>query len=263
MRKGYVDGPFGQVHYREAGSGPVLMLFHQAPMSSKQYLRVLPLFAERGYRAIAVDAPGFGNSSPPDHVPDIADYARSGLAVLDGLGLDSVIAIGHHTGAMVATELSLIAPERVSKLIMHGPFPIKDEAERAQYMKVVDNERAFTPMRDGSHLEALWQARIRWLKEEDGPQLVTNYLVDQLSGEAPFWYGHNAAFSYDHGDALRRVGVPALILSNTGDMAHPKALEAKAIRPDMAFEAIEGGEIDIADQMPEAWVAAILRFVEG
>ena len=54
-RRGYVDTPEGQIHYRAMGEGPAIMLVHQAPWASIQYRAILPLIAAAGYRAIATD----------------------------------------------------------------------------------------------------------------------------------------------------------------------------------------------------------------
>ena len=51
-RKGYADGPFGQIHYQEAGSGEPLLLLHQSPSSSEMFEAAYQPLAERGIRAI-------------------------------------------------------------------------------------------------------------------------------------------------------------------------------------------------------------------
>jgi hypothetical protein len=51
-----------------------------------------------------------------------------------------------------------------------------------------------------------------------------------------------------------------LILTNTGDMAYPMAQRARQLRPDMAYVELSGGNVDIVDQAPEAWVEAVVAF---
>ena len=77
-KKGYADGPFGQLHYMTAGSGAPLIMTHQSPDSMVQFEPVLGLLAEQGIQAIAVDIPGYGMSDRPDHPPTIAEYAPNG-----------------------------------------------------------------------------------------------------------------------------------------------------------------------------------------
>ena len=45
IRYGYADTPEGQVHYREAGSGPAVVLLHETPLSGATYEWALPLLA--------------------------------------------------------------------------------------------------------------------------------------------------------------------------------------------------------------------------
>ena len=62
LRRAYVDGPYGQLHLRIAGHGTPLILLHQSPLSGDQFSAVLPLLAEAGFCAVAMDTPGFGDS---------------------------------------------------------------------------------------------------------------------------------------------------------------------------------------------------------
>ena len=80
MRRGYADTAVGQVHYREAGEGEVVVLLHQTASSSIMYYRVMPYLAGR-FRVVAMDTPGFGNSDalagPPGPEGFIAQYAQA------------------------------------------------------------------------------------------------------------------------------------------------------------------------------------------
>ena len=42
MRRGYADTASGQVHYITEGDGDALVLLHQAPLSAKTYLNLIP-----------------------------------------------------------------------------------------------------------------------------------------------------------------------------------------------------------------------------
>ena len=126
-RRAYAQGPFGQVHFHEAGpaNGVPLVLLHQAPVSARQFEPVYARLAARGVRAIGVDMPGFGFSDPTPFVPGIEDYARAIPAVLDALGLAKASILGHHTGALVATEVALQFPGRIDRLVPTAPYPSK------------------------------------------------------------------------------------------------------------------------------------------
>ena len=260
--RGYADGPFGQIHYQDTrAEGVPLMLCHQAPMTSRQYDNVYPVFAQRGIRAIGIDYPGFGMSDPSEHIPSVADYAKCVLAVMDHMSIEVADICGHHTGAMVANEMALLFPERVRNIIMHGPCPMSQE-ERDQWHEYTRiNEKEFEHKTDGSHLAEWFQRRWQWAEEGTDPALVTRYVVETMMGYGPFWYGHNAAFNYDHEANLKKLKHRSLILTNTGDMIFELAELAHKLRPDFDYVVMEGGGVDIVDQQPEEWVDAIMRFI--
>jgi pimeloyl-ACP methyl ester carboxylesterase len=262
-RRGYADGPFGQLHYRDTGSGIPLLLCHQAPQTSKQFTRVFEPLHRRGIRAIAVDMPGYGESDPAPFVPTVEDWAGALPALLDALDIANVNLLGHHTGGLVATEAALQIPERVNKLIINGPIPMSDQARRASLEYVRDAEIEFRHLNDGSHLQAAFMTRYEMYGDEaeDEAETITRYTVERFQGYAPFWIGHHAAFLYDHAGALARLRVPTLILTNTGDQVYENALEAQRLRPDFEFKSLDGGGIDIVDQMPEAWADAVATFL--
>ncbi len=136
VRRGFVDVPEGQIHYRMAGSGPgvPLVLLHGAPASS--YV-LAPMVAEFGKTrpTYALDALGMGDSSPPavDN-PDTAVYARAVLAALDGLGIKQFDLHGMLTGARIAVELAVSQPQRVRKLVLER-VSFQTAEERDEWLK--------------------------------------------------------------------------------------------------------------------------------
>ncbi|MEM1090197.1 MAG: alpha/beta hydrolase [Pseudomonadota bacterium] len=262
-RRGYADGPYGQVHFRDTGAGLPLVLCHQAPQTSRQFSNVYEPLHRRGIRAIGVDTPGFGESDPAPFVPTIEDWAGVIPAVLDHLELAQADVLGHHTGAMVATEVALQFPARVRRLIVNGPLPV-DDAQRQEYLEgLQEREIDFRYLGDGSHLQASFATRFRMYGEGADPKTITRYAVEKFQGYAPFWIGHHAAFIYDHAAAMRKVKHDTLILTNTGDVINEEAHEARQLRPDFAFAELDGGGVDIVDQQPEAWADAVAAFLKA
>lgn len=260
-RRGYADGPYGQIHYRDTGSGIPLLLFHQAPQTSRHFSAVYEPLHRRGVRAIGFDLPGYGESDPTGFVPTIEDWARVVPALLDALGLEQVDLLGHHTGALVATEAALQFGPRVRRLILNGPIPMSEAARREALEWVLSREIEEPLADDGSHLNAAFQRRREMYGPDADPALITRYTVERFQGYAPYWIGHHAAFVYDHAAALARLALPALILTNTGDQVYAEARAAAQMRPDFDFVELEGGGIDIVDQQPEAWADAVARFL--
>lgn len=262
MRRGYVDGPFGQIHYVEQGEGPAVLLLHMSGFNATQFRKALPLLADAGFRAIAIDFPGFGTSAVPPEPPSVADYARAVVALADGLGLPTVHLVGSHLGAQVATEVAVQDAARVGRVVLVGPLPTTAE-EREENQAFIAIERNATVHADGGHLQNMWDlvlaAFAGWSDLESVQRLVTS----QLDAAEHNWFGHNAVFSYDHAARLEQQTQPTLILTNTGDIAHGFSLRAHAAHPEFAYRELEGGTALIVDEQPEAWSAAVAEFLRG
>jgi non-heme chloroperoxidase len=102
----------------EPGGLPILFL-HGWPDSWFSFSRVLPLLP-RGYRALAPDQRGFGESDRPDCCYGIADLAADALAFLDAVGMARATVVGHSFGTFVARQLAAAYPERVAHLVLIG-----------------------------------------------------------------------------------------------------------------------------------------------
>jgi pimeloyl-ACP methyl ester carboxylesterase len=268
MGRGYARGPHGLVHFHDS-SGLIksrsnelpLVLLHQSPSSARQFEAAFKPLVARGIRFIAIDTPGYGFSDPTAFVPRVEDWASSIVAVLDHLDVAQVDLLGHHTGALVATEVALQAPARVRRLILNGPFPV-DESERRQYLEAAEKSHARgKPVIDGSHLTYSFALRARMYGPDPDPAVITRIVVEKYQGLGPYWWGHNAAYRYDHVAALKRLTHRTLILTNTGDDIYELAKRAASLRPDFDFRELEGGTHDIVDQQPEAWSDTVMEFL--
>ncbi len=202
--------------------------------------------------------PGFGLSDPTDFVPKVEDYARVVPSVLDHLGIKSAVVLGHQKGALVATEVALQFEAGVVALILNGPVPLTEQAKQEGLDYVENFEKQFAAQSDGQHLVTLFQRRMSTANESTKWELSNRYIAEHFIGYGPFWYGHHAAFQYDHTAIIPPIKQPTLILTNTGDEIYENAKQTAEMRPDFAYAEIEGGSWDIVDEKPEEWVDAVL-----
>ena len=107
-----------RIHLAEAGSGPAVLFIHGFPESWYSWRHQLPAMAAAGYRAVAIDVRGYGRSSAPGLVEDyrMTCHVADNLAVLDQLGLESAVIVGHDWGAPIAWHSALLRPDRFPAL---------------------------------------------------------------------------------------------------------------------------------------------------
>ena len=113
--------PGVQLHYVEVGSGPeTMVLVHGYPETWWEWRHVMPIFASAGYRVIAVDYRGAGNSSKPASGYDKRTMAKDiHTLLIDHLAMaDPVIMVGHDIGMTVAFAFATLYPESVKKLVL-------------------------------------------------------------------------------------------------------------------------------------------------
>ena len=117
----FVDVDGVHVHYREAGTGPTVILIHGFGASLDSWAGVIPELAT-SHRVIAIDLKGFGWTSRP--AGDYSPAAEAELAwhVLDKLGVADVAVVGHSWGSSVALSMAVAQPDRVREVALYDAF---------------------------------------------------------------------------------------------------------------------------------------------
>lgn len=108
-----VTVPGGRIHLVEQGEGPLVLLVHGFPESWYSWRHQLPAIAEAGFRAAAIDVRGYGRSSRPAAVDAYRMLAHVGdnVGVLQALGADRAIVVGHDWGSPIAANTALLRPD--------------------------------------------------------------------------------------------------------------------------------------------------------
>jgi pimeloyl-ACP methyl ester carboxylesterase len=105
----------------EAGSGPPVIAMHGLGATKGSFLPTVAALADR-FRMVAVDLPGFGDSSKPIGASyDAPFFAQAVVDLMDALELDRVHLIGNSLGGRIALEVGLLSPERVDRLALLAP----------------------------------------------------------------------------------------------------------------------------------------------
>jgi pimeloyl-ACP methyl ester carboxylesterase len=254
IRRAFADLALRQVHYRHAGTGGVpLVTLHASPGSSKQ-LEPLIAAMSASRRVIAPDTPGNGDSGPlPQGAPEIRDYALAAIEFLDALGLGAVDLYGSHTGASIATEMAILAPERVRRIVLDGVGVFSAE-ERAEYL--ARYAPAMEPDLTGAHLHWAfmfcrdqylfwpWYKRGRENARAAGlpsAAALHQWTLEVLKAIETYHLAYRASFSYPKRERLPLVSRPLLAIVSESDPLLPNTREIARILPGATLKVLPNG----------------------
>ncbi|MSO64487.1 MAG: alpha/beta hydrolase [Alphaproteobacteria bacterium] len=250
-----IDGQ-RQIHYRRAGKGPPVLLLHQSPTSSREYVPLIEVLSPH-FTVIAPDTPGNGLSEGLTLAsPTMDDYGDNIAAFLSVIGVAKIAVYGFHTGASVAAAFATRHPARVHGAILNGFVALTSE-ERADIL--ANYLTPIEPRWDGGHLVWLW-ARLReqsiffpWYRaslagraDRDlaSPEAIHWQVMEWLRAGDAYRKPYGAAFKYPGDHVAMRLTTPTVICASDWDMlvTHldrlPKNLPAcvaiKRIGPDRA-----------------------------
>lgn len=285
-----------RMHYYTAGTGEnALVLLHGWPQTSWQWRHVIPMFAEAGYRVIAPDYRGAGNSSRPrsDHGtpsdPRVEDLPRGGytkwemaedihLLLNDHLGLTGpAFVMGHDLGGQLATAYALRYPDDTRAMgYGEAPLPGTEVHDRMKtdptlfhflFHKVLDLPEALTAGREHWYLQHFYD------KLGYKPTAVdTEYFARAYREPGAMRAGFDLyrAFDQDAEDtraALRANGKLKMpCLGICGQMSLFSAVTEEMgleVAENVTAEAVPESGHWIAEENPEALVEITRRFDEA
>ena len=101
------------IHVVEQGSGPLVLLVHGFPETSYSWRHQLPVLAEAGYRAAAIDVRGYGRSTQPEAIDAyrMMRHVADNVGVVEALGAEEVVIVGHDWGSPIAAATALLRPD--------------------------------------------------------------------------------------------------------------------------------------------------------
>jgi epoxide hydrolase A/B len=108
-----------RMHLAEQGDGPLVVLCHGFPESWYSWRHQLPALAAAGYRAVAPDQRGYGQTDRPAEVERYTQLHLIGdlIGLLDALGAERAVLVGHDWGGPVVWNTALLRPDRIRGVV--------------------------------------------------------------------------------------------------------------------------------------------------
>jgi non-heme chloroperoxidase len=263
VRFAEVDLPGGvRMHYAEGGdaTGRAVILLHGYGDSWFSYSRVLPLLPG-DFRIIAPDLRGHGRTSQPDSGYALRDLATDVLALMDALGIERAVVVGHSMGGLVAQQVALLAPKRVSGIML-----VATATEVSRFNKISDLEQAV-----GGLVDPIPEAFVREFQGSMMKQPLPQEFFERVIAEshrlsAHVWkavmYGMLATGAPA---GLAGSGIPALIVWGAHDPWVPRKSQ------DDLLAQFPGSKLNVYDDVahtpnwerPERFAQDLERFVRS
>ena len=109
----------GQLAVVDEGSGDPVVMIHGFPELAYSWRHQVPALTDAGFRAIAYDQRGYGDSSKPEDIDayTLANLVADAVGLLDVLGLERATFVGHDWGSIVVWAVAIMHPERVHAVV--------------------------------------------------------------------------------------------------------------------------------------------------
>ena len=227
-------------------------------------------YAALGYRAVAWDMPGYGQSALVQPYT-FTTLAQSCIALIEALVQDNrahdngrVILLGHSMGGMVAQEVVAQRPDVVGALILcatSAGFATSDENWRARFI----GDR-LDPLDAGTTMDALSKSLLPLAvgpaAAPEGLQLAID-CMSRLS-EATYRHAVHALSSFDRFAHLARIAVPTLLVAGEVDKTAPPRLMKKMANAVSGSHYVELPGVGHIPQLeaPQAFNAAVRGFLD-
>ncbi|HET8842292.1 MAG TPA: alpha/beta hydrolase [Ktedonobacteraceae bacterium] len=113
-----------RMHYVTQGEGPLILLLHGFPEFWYSWRHQIPVLAEQGYRVVAPDLRGYNDTEKPKSGYDVPTLLRDIAGLIEGLGEEQAIIVGHDWGGVLAWQFAIDYPQMTERLIvLNAPHP--------------------------------------------------------------------------------------------------------------------------------------------
>ena len=135
-----------RMHYIDEGQGPPVILLHGFPYLWYMWRRQIPALAAAGFRVVAPDQRGFGQTDRPEPIEayDISQSVGDMVGLMTALGETSAVVVGHDLGAWVAHAATMLRPDLFGALVMlNSPVPPRGKVKPTVALEAMAQGRVF------------------------------------------------------------------------------------------------------------------------
>ena len=243
-------------------SGTAVVMLHGVGGGRGAWAAQLESFAAAGYRAVAWDAPGYGDT------PAIEPYDMTGLAralerLLDAIAVPRVVLLGHSMGGMLAQEAMTVFPRKIAGLVLSATSPAFGRPDGTWQQDFL--RQRLGPLDAGKTMADLAPKLIDGLvgpnPEPAGVRLAIAVMSRVPGGT--YRKALRAIVGFDRRPALGAIAVPVLALAGEHDTTAPPAVMEKMAQkiPDAEYVLLPGCGHLANLERPRAFDEAVLGWL--
>jgi pimeloyl-ACP methyl ester carboxylesterase len=249
--------------YTEAGDGEAVLLIHAGIADRSMWDEHLQWLARAGFRAVAVDLPGFGEA-PVEDGPQ-APW-EDVLQTLRDLDIARAALVGNSFGAAVALRVAVVAPVAVTAMALISP-PVPGLEPSPRLQAVWDAEEAAL---DAGDVDAAVEAIVDGWTLPGAPEALRRRVATmqrrafelQLAAPEPSEAPDPVE---EHPEVLERLAVRTLTAAGEHDMPDfiEGAQQLAQTLPDAGYATIAGAGHLAPLETPEAFERLLREFLDG
>ncbi len=247
-----------RMYYESYGQGQAVVFLHGYPFDHTIWDAVLPYLSPK-IQAILPDLRGFGKTDAPEGTYSMLQHAGDVSGLLDSLGIEKAVLVGHSLGGYIAFEFAQMYPDKLSGMGLIATQAVADSREQragryATAEKVlaqgVTDVADMMPLIVTSDLEL--RSRLHQLILQASPQGIVGTLRGMA--ERP-----------DFSPFLPEIQVPAQIVAGENDRGIPleRSLEMERLLPNAHLTVIHEAGHMVMLEAPQATAEAVNHLFES
>lgn len=213
-------------YYDSKGTGMPIVLIHGLASNAGFWRYNLDELRQRGFRVIALDLPGYGKSGKAYSTPySMQFFAETVRALLQHLGIEKAVWVGHSMGGQIALTAALLFPHAIEKMVLLSPagFEAFKEGEgnwlrnsvTPDFIKKTPQERIRANIVANFYN---WDDKWEWMVEER-TRLVGAEEFDRFAYAV--WKSVGAMLDGYVWDKLHTIAIPTLVIAGENDNLIP------------------------------------------
>lgn len=241
------------------GGGEPLLLLHGYGDSGRAFEPIVP-FLPRAWRVLAPDQRGHGDSERPPEGYAIADLAADAAALLDSAEVGAATVVGHSMGSLVAQQLALDHPERVTRLVLVGATP------RIGPDAVAELEREVRELVDPVPEDFVRAFQVSTLRQPVPDAFLAQIVAESRKLPARLWRALLEGFArFDVTARLGEIACPTLVVWGAHDAYFGRAEQELLLAgiPGAVLQVYEDAGHDPHWEEPERFARDLAAFVRA